>query len=218
MLLTATSASDHRPSAPWVLSSVGKLIRSDIYTGPTSCLIVPQTFSLIRFLSAISIFLNALSSISRVDTPLTADWLQVCFGTRPDCIWKIAFPALNSDTWTYAGVYEPVYVSFYQHSTFHGPSINLVKLFNLHCRLCEGKGTFGQFIWGMMALAVALGNMPLFTCGRDYSSSERRHWPRSSYTLSTMILKSCGEPSSASNSLSLLLVFSYSFSAFFCCL
>ncbi len=27
--------------------------------------------------------LNALSSTSRVDTPLTADWLQVCVGTRP---------------------------------------------------------------------------------------------------------------------------------------
>lgn len=63
-----------------------------------------------------------------------------------------------------------------------------------------GKGTFGQFIWGMTVLAVALGNMPLFTCGRDYSSSERRHWLRSSYTLSTMILKSFGEPRSASNS------------------
>ncbi len=44
--------------------------------------------------------LNALSSTSRVDTPLTADWLHVCFGTRP---WlgflkrfkKIAYPALN---------------------------------------------------------------------------------------------------------------------------
>ncbi len=41
----ATSASNHRPSAPWVLPSAGKLIRSDICTCPTSCLIVPQTFS-----------------------------------------------------------------------------------------------------------------------------------------------------------------------------
>ncbi len=40
----ATSASDRRPSALWVLSSAGKLIRSDIYTGPRSR-IVPQTFS-----------------------------------------------------------------------------------------------------------------------------------------------------------------------------
>ncbi len=33
------------PAAPWVLSSAGKLIRSDIYSCPTSCLIVPQAFS-----------------------------------------------------------------------------------------------------------------------------------------------------------------------------
>ncbi len=31
--------------------------------------------------------LNALSSTSWVDTPLTADWLQVCFGTRPDSVF-----------------------------------------------------------------------------------------------------------------------------------
>ncbi len=41
----ATSASDRRPSAPWILSIAGKLIRSDIYTCPTSSLIVPQAFS-----------------------------------------------------------------------------------------------------------------------------------------------------------------------------
>ncbi len=31
----------------------------------------------------LSCALNALFSISWVDTPLTADWLQVCFGTQP---------------------------------------------------------------------------------------------------------------------------------------
>ncbi len=40
----ATSASDRRPSAPRVLSGAGKLIQTDIYTGPTSFLIDPQTF------------------------------------------------------------------------------------------------------------------------------------------------------------------------------
>ncbi len=31
--------------------------------------------------------LNALSSISWVDTPITADWLQVYFVTRPDSVF-----------------------------------------------------------------------------------------------------------------------------------
>ncbi len=92
----ATSASDHMPSAPWVLSSAGKLIWSDIYTCPISCLIVPQIFS--SFVSVFHLYLsvtrlgcslNALSSISRVDTPLTADWLQGCFGTLPDVFEKL---------------------------------------------------------------------------------------------------------------------------------
>ncbi len=81
----ATSASDRRPSAPWVLSSAGKLIR---YSHGSYFL--PQTFYSFVFLSAISIFvawlgcsLNAFSFISWVDTPPTADWLQVCFGTHP---------------------------------------------------------------------------------------------------------------------------------------
>ncbi len=52
---------------------------------------VPQTFS------AISIFLSSLGSAvmctersllaSWVDTPLIADWLQVCFGTGPDSVF-----------------------------------------------------------------------------------------------------------------------------------
>ncbi len=103
----ATSASDHRPSASWVLSSAGKLIRylHGSYFLPYYSADVFHFF----FLSAISIFLskkhlgcslNALSSISWVDTPLTADWLQVCFGTRPRLsflkrFWKITYPTFN---------------------------------------------------------------------------------------------------------------------------
>ncbi len=83
----ALSTSDRRPSAPWVLSSAGKLMRylHGFYFLPYH----PADVFLFCFLSAISIFLslgcslNALSSTSRVDTPLTADWLQVCYGTRP---------------------------------------------------------------------------------------------------------------------------------------
>ncbi len=42
----------------------------------------------------------ALSSISCLDTPLTVNWLQVCFGTRLrlsliKCFWKTAYPAFN---------------------------------------------------------------------------------------------------------------------------
>ncbi len=69
-------------------------IWSDIYTSPTSCLIVPQTFSSFVFIrhlylsvARLGCSLNALSSTSWVDTPLTADWLQVCFGTRPDSVF-----------------------------------------------------------------------------------------------------------------------------------
>ncbi len=44
--------------------------------------------------------LNALSSTSWVDTPLTADWLQVCFGTRPRLsflkrFWKMTYPTFK---------------------------------------------------------------------------------------------------------------------------
>ncbi len=48
----ATSVYDRRPSAPWVLSSAGNW--SDIYTGPTSCLIVPQTFSFVFYPPSLS--------------------------------------------------------------------------------------------------------------------------------------------------------------------
>ncbi len=61
---------------------------SDIYTGPTSCLFIPQIFSAFVFyppslsVTRLGCSLNVLSSTSWVDTPLTADWLRVCFGTR----------------------------------------------------------------------------------------------------------------------------------------
>ncbi len=95
-------------STPWVLSSAGKLIRSDIYMGPTSCIIVPQMFSsLIFYPSSLSFCRSAqlftecsLSSMSRVDTPLTADWLHICFGTLPRLsflkrFWKMTNPTFN---------------------------------------------------------------------------------------------------------------------------
>ncbi len=83
---------DRRPSTPSVLSSAGKLIR--YLHGPTSCLIVLQTFSsFVFFILHLYLFyrsanarhcaLNFFSSTSWVDTPLTANWLQVCFGFRP---------------------------------------------------------------------------------------------------------------------------------------
>ncbi len=44
--------------------------------------------------------LNALSSTSWVDMPLTADWLQVCFGTQPwlsflKNFWRITYHTFN---------------------------------------------------------------------------------------------------------------------------
>ncbi len=74
----------------------------DIYTGPTSCLIVPQTFSFFichLYLSVarlMSVRCTEPSSTSWVDTPLTADWLHVCFGTQPwlsflKRFWKMTY-------------------------------------------------------------------------------------------------------------------------------
>ncbi len=78
---------------------------SDIYTGPTSCLIVPQMFSsFVFYLPSLSFCRSArlftVHWTAWVDTPLTADWLQVCFGTRPRLsflkrFWKIAYPAFK---------------------------------------------------------------------------------------------------------------------------
>ncbi len=91
----ATSASDRRPSAPWVLSSAGKLIR--YLHGSYFLPYRSADVFLFCFLSAISIFLslgcsgNALSSISWVDTPLTPSFLK-SFG-------KITYPAFNIICW-----------------------------------------------------------------------------------------------------------------------
>ncbi len=86
----ATSAFDRRPSAPWVLSSAGKLIR---YLH--RCYFLPyQTFSsssffspFLSFVTRLGCSLNALSFISWVDTPLTADWLQVVLVLGPDSVF-----------------------------------------------------------------------------------------------------------------------------------
>ncbi len=85
----ATSASNHMPSAPWVLSSTGKLI----WYSHSSHFLLYHSADVFRFsffnhhfclsVTWLSCSLNALSSTSRVDTPLTADWLQVCFGPQP---------------------------------------------------------------------------------------------------------------------------------------
>ncbi len=85
----ATLASDRRPSTLLEFSPALESW-SDIYMCPTSCLIVPQMFSSFVFIRHLYISvtrlgcsLNALSSISWADTPLTADWQPVYFGTRP---------------------------------------------------------------------------------------------------------------------------------------
>ncbi len=78
----------------WCIQSVTHLSRRNKATMASnnrpSALYRSADFFLFGFLSAISLSvtllgcsLSALSSISWVDTPLTADWLQVCFGTRP---------------------------------------------------------------------------------------------------------------------------------------
>ncbi len=56
----ATSASNHRPSTSWVLSSAGKLIR--YLHGTYSFLIVPQTFFLFGFYPP-SLFLSLCSAV-----------------------------------------------------------------------------------------------------------------------------------------------------------
>ncbi len=98
----ATSASDRRPSASWVLFRAGKLIQYlhgsyflpyHSADGFRFCFI--HHFSVTR----LGCSLNALSFISWVDTPLTADWLQVCFGTLPTqfskAFWKITYPTFK---------------------------------------------------------------------------------------------------------------------------
>ncbi len=90
----ATPASYRRPSAPLVLSSAGKLIRylhgshflpyhsADVFR---FCFFIPH---LCLSVTQLGCSLKALSSTPLVDTPLTADWLQVCFGSRPGLFSK----------------------------------------------------------------------------------------------------------------------------------
>ncbi len=80
---------------------------SDIYMGPNFGLSFHRRFPLLFFIwhlylsvTRLGCSLKALSSISRVDTPLIADWLKVCIGTHPQlsflkCFWKIAYSAFN---------------------------------------------------------------------------------------------------------------------------
>ncbi len=79
---------DRRPSTPWVLSSTGKLI----WYLHGSHFLPYHSADVFRFcffnrhlcsVTSLGCSLNAVSSTSWVDTPLTADWLQVCFDTRP---------------------------------------------------------------------------------------------------------------------------------------
>ncbi len=77
---------------------------SDIYTG--LALSFRRRFPLLFFficllylsVTRLGCALNALSSISRVDTPLTADWLKVCFGTRPRLSFLKGFGKITSPT------------------------------------------------------------------------------------------------------------------------
>ncbi len=77
---------------------------SDIYTGPTSCLIIPQTFStlyLIRHLLSVTRLdcsLNALYSISWVGhAPYCwlATSLFLVLGPDSKAFWKITYPTFN---------------------------------------------------------------------------------------------------------------------------
>ncbi len=81
---------------------------SEIYRGPTSCLIVQQMFFSLKFLSAISIFLSSgrlfterslLQSWVDLDAPYC--WLATslfwysCLLSFLKRFWKIAYPAFN---------------------------------------------------------------------------------------------------------------------------
>ncbi len=102
-----TSASDSSPSRSLSFSPPLESC-SDIYTGPTSCLIITLLFNVLFLLIFSSFFyLPFLSICSRsanihpvhsnwalfsVKTrPLTAGWLQVCFGTRSGTASKAFF-------------------------------------------------------------------------------------------------------------------------------
>ncbi len=92
----ATSASNRKFSTPWVLSDIWYLHGSYFLLYYSTDVLL---FCFFIFLS-LGCSLNALSTTSRVDTPLTADWLQVCFGTLPRlCYLKhlflITYPTFN---------------------------------------------------------------------------------------------------------------------------
>ncbi len=101
----ATSASDSSPSRS--LSSLHRWKAAPIFTWvlplagsyPSFCF-VPPIFS--SFLSIVDLLISVLctqierSLLSIQDTPLTADWLQVCFGTWSDTAVKSVFQKLLS--------------------------------------------------------------------------------------------------------------------------
>ncbi len=86
--------------APWVLSTAGKLLRYLrgsyllLDRNPSFCF-VPPIFS--SFLSIVDLLISVLctqierSLLSIQDTPLTADWLQVCLGHGPTLRSKAFF-------------------------------------------------------------------------------------------------------------------------------
>ncbi len=102
----ATSGSDHRPSHS--LSSLHRWKADPMWYLHRSYFLPYRSADVFCFLSTISIFLSlgwvftklflekSISFISWLDTPLTADWLQVClilsFLKR---FWKSAYPAFN---------------------------------------------------------------------------------------------------------------------------
>ncbi len=99
----ATSASDRRPSTPWVLSRAGKMIRylHGSYFLPYRSADVFLFFIRHLYLSVtrLGCSLNALSSTSWVDTPLTATCFFLVLG--PDSVflkrfWKMTYPTFNS--------------------------------------------------------------------------------------------------------------------------
>ncbi len=95
---------------PWVLSSAGKLLwylRSYLLPNHLFNVLFLWYFPLF-YLPSLSIYSRsanirpvhsnwALSSLYHYKTrPLTADWLQVCFGTRSDTVVKSVFQILLS--------------------------------------------------------------------------------------------------------------------------
>ncbi len=111
----ATSASDSSPSRSLSFSPPLDSC-SDIYVGPASCPVITLLFNILflwyfpllflnfqfslsivdLLISVCALKLSALFSLSLQDTPLTADWLQVCFGTQSNTAFKRVFQKLLS--------------------------------------------------------------------------------------------------------------------------